>query len=58
MIYMHLRMSANAKLVRPHPRLDRQYEAEAKHKTFMAGTYFKVTARGCGHYQAIVSNAL
>jgi hypothetical protein len=49
--------SANAKLVRPHTRLDRQHEAEAQHKTFMAGNYVKTTARGCGHYQAIVSPA-
>jgi len=52
------RKRANVKLVRPHPRPDRQHETETQHKTFMAGNYLKTTARGCGHYQAIVSSWL
>ena len=50
--------SANASLVRPCQRPDRQNEADETTQTLIAGTYAKTTARGHGQHQAFVSNPL
>ena len=51
-------MRANASLVRPCQRPDRQNEADTTAQVLIAGTYAKTTARGHGQHQAFVSSVL
>jgi hypothetical protein len=52
-----VRKMANACVVPPLQRRVRQESADTSTKTFMAGTYAKITERGSGQYQRFVSAA-
>jgi hypothetical protein len=54
--YVH-HISSNACVVPPLPRPVRQENADTTTETVRAGKYAKITERGCGQYQRVVSNA-